>query len=166
MSSDIETIEKLEAEFLTAVNDALDEPALDAVRVAALGKKGEISGMMKELGRMTPEERQTTGAALNRLKDEIDTALRARKQGLEDAALDARLKGEWLDVTLPGRPRPQGSIHPVSQVTEEIARTLTASVGLILAIPITTAIAASLAPVAPSRARSTYEDQKKAETES
>ena len=115
--SDLSTLRQ---SYLDRISAAADGDALEQVRLAALGKKGEISGMMKELGRMTPEERQTTGAALNRLKDEIDAALRARKQGLEDAALDARLKEEWLDVTLPGRPRPQGTIHPVSQVTEEV----------------------------------------------
>ncbi|SFA40748.1 phenylalanyl-tRNA synthetase, alpha subunit [Paracoccus halophilus] len=115
--SDIETLRQ---SYLTRISGAADTEALEEVRLAALGKKGEISGKMKELGRMPPEERQTTGAALNRLKDEIDAALRARKQGLEDAALDVRLRDEWLDVTLPGRPRPQGSIHPVSQVTEEV----------------------------------------------
>lgn len=106
--------------WLTRVAEAPDAPALEEVRLAALGKKGEISALMKELGRMSPEERTTRGAALNRLRDEVDAALRARKQGLEDAALDARLASEWLDVTLPGRPRPQGTIHPVSQVTEEV----------------------------------------------
>src|SRR5690606_10297497 len=110
----------LRQSYLDRISTAADAEALEQVRLAALGKKGEISGMMKELGRMTPEERQTRGAELNRLKDEIDAALRARKQGLEDAALDARLKEEWLDVTLPGRPRTQGTIHPISQVTEEV----------------------------------------------
>ena len=113
-------LDTLRSTYLARVADAPDAPALEEVRLAALGKKGEISLMMRELGRMTPEERQTTGAALNRLRDEIDAALRARKVGLEDAALDARLRGEWLDVTLPGRPRPRGTIHPVSQVTEEV----------------------------------------------
>jgi len=91
------------------------------VRLAALGKKGEISLRMRELGRMSPQERQQAGPVLNALKDEIDAALRARKAALEDAALDARLRAEWLDVTLPARPRPRGSIHPVSQVMEEMA---------------------------------------------
>ncbi|TKW65283.1 MAG: phenylalanine--tRNA ligase subunit alpha [Paracoccus denitrificans] len=113
-------LDTLRSTYLDRVASAPDAPALEEVRLAALGKKGEISLMMRELGRMTPEERQTTGAALNRLRDEIDAALRARKAGLEDAALDARLRGEWLDVTLPGRPRPRGTIHPVSQVTEEV----------------------------------------------
>ena len=112
--------DSLRSTWLARVADAPDAPALEEVRLAALGKKGEIALMMRELGRMTPEERQTTGAALNRVRDEIDAALRARKTAMDDAALDARLKSEWLDVTLPGRPRRQGTIHPISQVTEEV----------------------------------------------
>jgi phenylalanyl-tRNA synthetase alpha chain len=106
--------------WLDRINTAADPAAIEEVRLAALGKKGEISLKMRELGKMTPEERQTTGRNLNELRDEIDAALRARKISLEDAALEARLADEWLDVTLPGRPRPQGTIHPISQVTEEI----------------------------------------------
>lgn len=71
------------------------------MRLAALGKKGEISLKMRELGGMEPAQRQAAGALLNLLKDEIDAALRARKAALGDAALDARLRAEWLDVTLP-----------------------------------------------------------------
>jgi len=113
-------IDALGAKYMAAVAAAGDEPALEDVRLAALGKKGEISLKMRELGQMEPAARQAAGAALNRLKDEIDAALRAKKAALGDAALDARLRSEWLDVTLPGRPRRQGTIHPVSQVTEEI----------------------------------------------
>ena len=112
-------MQNLRETYLARISGAADQAALEEVRLAALGKKGEISLMMRELGRMTAEERQTTGKALNDLKDEIDTALRARKVALEDAALDERLKAEWLDVTLPARHRPRGTIHPVSQVTEE-----------------------------------------------
>lgn len=113
-------LDQLRQTTLARVAQAADPAALEEVRLAALGKKGEISLMMRELGKMTPEERQTAGATLNRLKDEIDAALRARKLALEDAALDARLASEWLDVTLPGRPRRAGTIHPVSQVMEEV----------------------------------------------
>ena len=113
-------LDTLRSTYLARVADASDANALEDVRLAALGKKGEISLKMRELGQMAPDVRQAAGAALNRLKDEIDAALRAKKSALGDAALDARLKDEWLDVTLPGRPRRQGTIHPVSQVTEEV----------------------------------------------
>ncbi|MBD3805167.1 MAG: phenylalanine--tRNA ligase subunit alpha [Thioclava sp.] len=113
-------MQELRDKYLSAVADVTDEAALEEIRLAALGKKGEISLKMRELGKMTPEERQTTGKALNVLRDEIDAALRAKKAALADAALDARLREEWLDVTLPGRPRRAGTIHPVSQVMDEV----------------------------------------------
>lgn len=113
-------MDDLRAKYLGAIAEAADEAALEALRVAAVGKKGEVSLAMRELGRMTPEERQQAGPRLNALKDEIAAALAARKAALADAALDERLRAEWLDVTLPARPRRQGTIHPVSQVTEEV----------------------------------------------
>lgn len=116
----MDDLNPLRQQWLDRINTAADPAAIEEVRLAALGKKGEISLKMRELGKMTPEERQTTGRQLNELRDEIDAALRARKLSLDDAALDARLKGEWLDVTLPGRPRREGTIHPISQVTDEI----------------------------------------------
>ncbi|GHE03335.1 phenylalanyl-tRNA synthetase subunit alpha [Defluviimonas sp. 20V17] len=113
-------LDTLKAGYLSRIAAASDEAALEELRLAALGKKGEISLKMRELGKMSPEERKSAGPALNALKDEIDAALRAKKAALADAALDERLKAEWLDVTLPGRPRPAGTIHPVSQVTAEL----------------------------------------------
>jgi phenylalanyl-tRNA synthetase alpha chain len=113
-------MDDLRAKYLTAIAAAPDETALEDVRIAALGKKGEISLKMRELGAMSPEERQTAGPALNTLKDEVNSALAARKAALGDAALDERLRAEWLDVTLPGRSRPQGTIHPITQVTAEV----------------------------------------------
>ncbi|MEM6488447.1 MAG: phenylalanine--tRNA ligase subunit alpha [Pseudomonadota bacterium] len=112
---------EIRGRVLGQVAEAADEAGIEAVRVAALGKKGEIALMMRELGRMTPDERQTAGPALNTLKDEVNAAIAARKQALADAALDARLQAEWLDVTLAPRPAPRGSVHPISQVQEEIA---------------------------------------------
>jgi len=111
---------ELRDKYISAIAGAADEAALEELRLAALGKKGEVSLMMRELGQMSPEERKTAGPALNALKDEINAALTAKKAALSDAALDARLKEEWLDVTLPSRPRGVGTIHPVSQVTEEV----------------------------------------------
>jgi len=113
-------LDALKQGYLHRIAEAGDEAALEDIRLAALGKKGEISLKMRELGRMAPEDRTAAGKVLNALKDEIDAALRAKKSALADAALDARLATEWLDVTLPGRPRRQGTIHPVSQVTEEV----------------------------------------------
>ena len=113
-------MDDLRNKYLDLISNASDEGTLEDLRVAAVGKKGEISLKMRELGKMSPEERQTAGPALNALKDEVNAAIVAKKAGLADAALDERLKAEWLDVTLPSRHRRQGTIHPVSQVTEEV----------------------------------------------
>ncbi|UWQ22329.1 phenylalanine--tRNA ligase subunit alpha [Jannaschia sp. W003] len=110
----------LREKYLARIGEAADEAALESVRVEAVGKKGEVALKMRELGKMTPEERQEAGPRLNALKDEINSAIAARKAALEDAALEERLRSEWLDVTLPVRPRREGTIHPVSQVTEEV----------------------------------------------
>ncbi|MGI9390890.1 MAG: phenylalanine--tRNA ligase subunit alpha, partial [Boseongicola sp.] len=101
-------MDDLRQKYLGAIADAADEAALEDLRVAAVGKKGEVSLQMRELGKMTPEERQIAGPKLNALKDELNSALAARKSALGDAALDVRLKDEWLDVTLPARSRPKG----------------------------------------------------------
>ena len=113
-------MDDLKQKYLSAIANAADEAALEDIRLAAVGKKGEVALKMRELGKMTPEERQTAGPALNALKDEINSALGAKKAALGDAALDERLRSEWLDVTLPSRVRPMGTLHPVSQVTEEL----------------------------------------------
>tara|TARA_R110002051_G_scaffold1084_1_gene5497 strand:+ start:386 stop:1459 length:1074 start_codon:yes stop_codon:yes gene_type:complete len=113
-------MDDLKAKYLGQIAGASDEAALEDIRLTAVGKKGEVALKMRELGKMTPEERQTVGPVLNALKDEINSAIAAKKAALGDAALDARLRSEWLDVTLPTRPTRQGTIHPVSQVTEEV----------------------------------------------
>jgi len=113
-------MDELRTKYLDAIAAAADETALEELRVQAVGKKGEVSLKMRELGKMTPEERQVAGPALNALKNEINSALAAKKVALADAALDARLATEWLDVTLPARNRRVGTIHPISQVTEEV----------------------------------------------
>ena len=113
-------MDDLKAKYLGQIAGAADEAALEDIRLAAVGKKGEVALKMRELGRMTPEERQTVGPALNALKDEINSAIAAKKAALGDAALDERLRSEWLDVTLPTHATRKGTIHPVSQVTEEV----------------------------------------------
>lgn len=114
-------MDDLRDKYLQAIANAGDEAALEDLRVQAVGKKGEVSLKMRELGKMTNEERQIAGPALNALKNEINSALAAKKEALGDAALDERLRSEWLDVTLPSRNLRQGSIHPISQVTEEVS---------------------------------------------
>ena len=113
-------MDDLREKYLTLISAAANEAALEELRVQAVGKKGEISLQMRSLGKMSPEERQEAGPALNALKDEVNSALSARKSAMADAALEERLKSEWLDVTLPGRQRLAGTIHPISQVWEEV----------------------------------------------
>ena len=125
-------MQELRDKYISAIAEAEDEAALESVRLAAVGKKGEVSLKMRELGKMTPEERQTVGPALNALKEEVNSAIAARKTALADAALEERLRTEWLDVTLPARRRGQGTLHPVSQVTEEVT-TIFADMGFAVA---------------------------------
>src|SRR5262249_30439178 len=115
-------ISTLETELLPAIAAANDEAALEAVRVAALGKSGSVSALLKTLGTMTPEQRKEQGPLINGLKDRVTAAIAARKDALKDQALDQRLNTETVDVTLPVRepPAEQGRIHPISQVTDEL----------------------------------------------
>ncbi len=117
--SDIET---LEAEISSAIMAAETERALEDVRIAALGKKGSISALMKSLGSMSVEERKIMGPALNGLKSRITSAITTQKETLADRALEKRLAAERVDITQPTRPGPisDGRIHPISQVMEEI----------------------------------------------
>ena len=119
--SDISDLTALESELAAAIGQAADLDALEDLRVRALGKKGRVTELLKGLGRMTPEERQEMGPRLNGLKGRIADEIAARKVALEDAALEARLQGERIDLTLPAPDRPAGSIHPVSQVMDELA---------------------------------------------
>ena len=114
------SMDGLREKYIAAIAAAQDEIALEEPRLAAVGKKGEVSLKLRELGKMTPEERQVAGPALNALKEELNSALTARKAALADTALDERLRTEWLDVTLPARDQRRGTIHPISQVTEEV----------------------------------------------
>ncbi len=112
----------LESELLSQVSAASDEAGVEAIRVSALGKKGVISERMGQLGKMAPDERKAAGAALNVLKDKVTEALSEKKALFAEAALEARLVSEKIDVTLPVRPQSAGTIHPVSQVWEEVVQ--------------------------------------------
>jgi phenylalanyl-tRNA synthetase alpha chain len=118
----VSDITQLERDITTAVAAAGDEAALEAVRVAALGRKGSVSELLKTLGSMSPDEKRAHGALINGLKERVTAALAARREALQGAALDARLNSETVDVTLPVRESPAeaGRIHPISQVIDEL----------------------------------------------
>lgn len=113
---------KLSQKLLAEITAAEDLIALEALRVAALGKKGQVSELLKQLGGMAPDERKSFGAAVNVLKEQVISALELRKATLEREALQARLASERVDVTLPVRPNPagEGRIHPISRVWDEV----------------------------------------------
>jgi phenylalanyl-tRNA synthetase alpha chain len=115
-------LDQLETDINAAIAEAGDMAALDAVRVQALGKRGEISERLKMLGAMSPDKRKEYGPALNGVKERVTALLTERKTALEDEALDLRLSQETVDVTLPHRPMgiDVGRIHPISQVIDEI----------------------------------------------
>lgn len=113
-------IAAIKDKYALQITQAGNLPALDDIRVAALGKKGEVSLMMRGLGKMTPEDKKVMGPALNGLKNEIATMVQARKTVLESEALNAALASETLDMSLPVG-RVTGTLHPVQQVMEEIA---------------------------------------------
>jgi len=115
-------IAQLEKELLGAVDKAADEAALETVRIAALGKSGSVSALLKTLGGMSPDERKQNGPLINGLKDKVTQAINARKDALGAAALDARLNSESVDVTLPPRQAPTelGRVHPITQVIDEL----------------------------------------------
>jgi phenylalanyl-tRNA synthetase alpha chain len=115
-------IRALETELIANINAAPDEAALENVRIAALGKSGSVSALLKTLGTMTPEQRKVEGPRINGLKDAVNAALAARKDALKSAALDQRLNTETVDVTLPVRepPAEAGRVHPISQVVDEL----------------------------------------------
>lgn len=112
-------MEQLKRTFLKDLEGISTLQGIEDLRVKALGKKGDITLLMKDLGQKTPEERRTLGAELNALKDVLVTALEERKEILEEDSLKERLTSETLDVTLPPRPRTTGNIHPLSHVMDQ-----------------------------------------------
>ena len=104
------------------IDAAGDLAALDAVRVAYLGKKGEITAQLKTLGQLPPEERSAAGQAINQAKQEVQQRLNVRREALEAAALEARLAADAVDVTLPGRGMAIGGYHPVTRAMLRIEK--------------------------------------------
>ena len=113
-------LEQLIEEALQAVEAAGELRALDEVRVRYLGKSGHFTEQLKQLGRLPKEERPRAGQAINNAKQQLQRAIESRKAALEQAALEARLAVERIDVTLPGRSPGQGSLHPVTRTLQRI----------------------------------------------
>ncbi|NZA26334.1 phenylalanine--tRNA ligase subunit alpha [Luteimonas sp. SJ-92] len=114
-------IEQIETQALADIAAARTPEALEALRVALLGKSGSITAQLKSLGALPAEERKAAGAGINRVRDAVGQALAERRRALDSAALDARLAEETIDVTLPGRDATRGGLHPVSRTIERIA---------------------------------------------
>ncbi len=108
-------LESLVAQGLADIASSAELGALDAVRVALLGKKGGLTELLKGLGKLPPDERRTAGAAINEAKQRVEAALEARRGEFESAALAKELAAEAIDVTLPGRGQSVGGLHPVTR---------------------------------------------------
>jgi phenylalanyl-tRNA synthetase alpha chain len=113
-------LNKLVAEAQEAIAAANDIPALEQVRVAYLGKKGRLTERMKSLGKLSAEERPKAGQAINQAKQQVQQAIEARRAALKQAELEQKLASEQVDVTLPGRQIPAGSLHPVTRTLQRI----------------------------------------------
>lgn len=111
---------QLEHDLINAIAAAPTSRAVEELRVSALGKSGSISGLLKGMGAMSPDERRVQGPLINGLRDRVQTAIATRKTELEAAELDARLKAESFDLSLPPRPRRRGAVHPTLQVMDEM----------------------------------------------
>ena len=115
-----EQLAKIRAEAISALESAKDAAALDALRVKYLGKKGELTGVLKMMGKLSPEERPVMGQLANDVRAALENALEACSQKLEAAALERRLRDEALDVTIPGKPVALGHQHPMNIALEEL----------------------------------------------
>src|SRR5208282_530514 len=116
----MESLDHIRDELLKLIKAAASLDALEQIRVESLGRSGRLTGLLKGLGALKPEERKARGADLNALKDEVEAALNAAQKNLAGAALQTRLAGEKLDVTLPVDAAVEGRIHPISQTIDEL----------------------------------------------
>tara|TARA_Y100000589_G_scaffold25872_1_gene21324 strand:+ start:1239 stop:2264 length:1026 start_codon:yes stop_codon:yes gene_type:complete len=116
----MENLDALVAQALEAIEQAADVATLEQIRVQYLGKKGELTQVMKTLGNIPAEERPKVGALVNQAKEQVQSVLNGRKSEMESAAMNARLAAERVDVTLPGRGQTTGGLHPVTRTMERI----------------------------------------------
>ena len=116
----MDNLDALVQQALAAVAQSEESQALEQLRVHYLGKKGEITQLMKQLGKLSAEERPQAGALINAAREQVQTALAERKQFLDNLALEKKLAAETLDVTLAGRGQQSGGLHPVTRTLERI----------------------------------------------
>jgi phenylalanyl-tRNA synthetase alpha chain len=121
-------LSKIEAAALQSATEAVTETELQQIRARYLGRKGEITAVMKGMGQLSSEERPLVGALANEVKDRLEAAFAERQEGLRQKLMQQKLADESLDVTLPGRQQRRGYKHPITQVTEEIV-TIFAALG-------------------------------------
>ena len=115
-----EQLEQIKAKALADLAAAADMPALDAVRVRVLGKKGELTAVLKQMGKLSAEERPVMGQMANAVRAKLEDALEKRRAALDAAALESKLEAEAVDVTIPGKPVEMGHQHPMNRVLQEV----------------------------------------------
>jgi len=116
----MQSLENIKAEAVVAIEAASDITALEELRVSYLGKKGALTGLLKNLGQLSAEERPKAGAEINAVKQQLNDQLNARKASLHGAAVAAQLAEEAIDVTLPGRRAETGSLHPITRTIQRM----------------------------------------------
>lgn len=116
----MQNLEQIVIEATGAFAETQDPDALEQIKARYLGKSGQITELLKGLGKLAAEERKSAGAVINQAKERIEQALNARRAAIRQAALEARLAEEALDVTLPGRGETRGGLHPVTRTLERI----------------------------------------------
>ena len=116
----MENVNRIVAEGIAAIEAAQDFNALEQIKARYLGKTGELTGLLKTLGQMSPEERKTIGAHINECKNQFQTAFNSKRDALNEAKLKAQLAAEALDITLPGRAQEHGGLHPVTLTLQRV----------------------------------------------
>jgi len=116
----MESLETLKTAAIEAVQAAVSPVELEQLRVDYLGKKGQLTGLLKSLGNLSPEERPKAGALINEVKQELTSLLNARKEALEGSAMAEKLAAERVDVTLPGRAVDRGGLHPITRTIQRV----------------------------------------------
>jgi phenylalanyl-tRNA synthetase alpha chain len=119
------TLSELETRAVSLIEAAADAEALETARVEFLGRKGSLANIGKDMGKMAPEDRARVGKLLNAVKQNLESRYESRKAAFERAALDARLAGEWLDLTMPAAGTRPGSLHPLTLIQKELEELFT-----------------------------------------